>query len=382
MNINPFKPTAGKMPPILLGRQSIIDDFTDGLSNGAGAPGRLMLITGQRGFGKTVMLTELRRVAEAQGWLTLADTASDGLCLRLVEALKPQGLHMHVAEINPSIEIAGLASARLGKASFFAKGEGSLTLRKAIEEQLNSRKIGKGKGILFTIDETQSASRDDLVAIATAIQHVITGEDQKDISDNEKRGVAFVFAGLPSLVNELVNDHVLTFLRRSLKRELTGVPLPDIKNAYIETIFKSGKTIDEKVAFRAAETTSGYPYMIQLVGYYMWQSAERDGRNSITSEDARIGYEDALRAFGDAVCAPILEGISMAARQFVFAMTKDVPDPSRVSDIAERVNKSRSWVNKYREILIKEKVIRSTGHGLVEFAIPNMGNYLSRINLS
>lgn len=67
MDANPFKPTAGKMPPILIGRQAIIDDFADGLANGAGAPGRLMIITGQRGFGKTVMLTELRRVAEAQG---------------------------------------------------------------------------------------------------------------------------------------------------------------------------------------------------------------------------------------------------------------------------------------------------------------------------
>lgn len=27
MAINPFKPTAGKMPPILIGRHSIIEDF-------------------------------------------------------------------------------------------------------------------------------------------------------------------------------------------------------------------------------------------------------------------------------------------------------------------------------------------------------------------
>ena len=61
MVINPFKPTAGKMPPILIGRQSIIEDFSEALTNGVGAPGRIMLVTGQRGFGKTVMLTEFRR---------------------------------------------------------------------------------------------------------------------------------------------------------------------------------------------------------------------------------------------------------------------------------------------------------------------------------
>lgn len=58
MAINPFKPTAGKMPPILIGRHSIIEDFSEALTNGVGAPGRIMLVTGQRGFGKTVMLTE------------------------------------------------------------------------------------------------------------------------------------------------------------------------------------------------------------------------------------------------------------------------------------------------------------------------------------
>ena len=54
--MNPFKPTAGKMPPVLIGRESIVSDFSEALENGAGAPGRLMLITGQRGFGKTSCL--------------------------------------------------------------------------------------------------------------------------------------------------------------------------------------------------------------------------------------------------------------------------------------------------------------------------------------
>ena len=63
MNPNPFKPTAGKRPPMLIGRESVIEDFEEGLDNGAGAPGRLMLITGNRGCGKTVLLRELQRLA-------------------------------------------------------------------------------------------------------------------------------------------------------------------------------------------------------------------------------------------------------------------------------------------------------------------------------
>ena len=68
MNPNPFKPTAGKRPPMLIGRESVIEDFEEGLDNGAGAPGRLMLITGNRGCGKTVLLRELQRLASERGW--------------------------------------------------------------------------------------------------------------------------------------------------------------------------------------------------------------------------------------------------------------------------------------------------------------------------
>lgn len=377
MAANPFKPTAGKMPPILIGRRSIVDDFTEALENGAGAPGRLMLITGQRGFGKTVMLTELRRVAAAEGWATVADTASEGLCERLVEALDPRRIRPEGASIAPSLDISGLASAKLGNLSLSAKGSGPLTLRNAIEKRLDSRDVKKGKGILFTIDETQAAARDELVAIATALQHVIADEDQKDVPDEEKKGVAFVFAGLPSMVDELVNDKVLTFMRRSLRRDLASVPIPDVKNAYIETVEQSGLSINAEVALQAARLTDGYPYMIQLVGYYMWQAAKRRGNGDVAAQDVTSGFDDALLALGEAVCAPALEGLPSSARLLAATMASCEKDGVvSVAELAERAGKSRAWVNKYRSILINEQVARPAGYGLLEFAIPHMGEYI------
>lgn len=144
MAVNPFKPTAGKMPPILIGRQSIIEDFSEALANGAGAPGRIMLITGQRGFGKTVMLTEFRRIARAQHGETIGETASEGLVSRLVQTLSPTGIRFDQAAISPSIGIPGVATASSGQAHLSAANP--LTLRNAINTRLGSRKIGKGGG--------------------------------------------------------------------------------------------------------------------------------------------------------------------------------------------------------------------------------------------
>ena len=112
MNPNPFKPTAGKRPPILIGRESVIEDFEEGLDNGAGAPGRLMLITGNRGCGKTVLLRELQRLANERGWAVVSDSASLGLCDRLADALRSNKPVVTSMEFGPSFGRMSVEAAR------------------------------------------------------------------------------------------------------------------------------------------------------------------------------------------------------------------------------------------------------------------------------
>lgn len=188
MNPNPFKPTAGKRPPILIGRESVIEDFEEGLDNGAGAPGRLMLITGNRGCGKTVLLRELQRLASERGWVVVSDSASLGLCDRLADALRSNKPVVTSMEFGPSFGRMSVEAAR-------AKGE---TLRGLVNERL--KKLGPGKGILFAIDEAQSASIEELAALAVLYQQVLGDQDATGLPDGDQRGLALVFAGLPSSV--------------------------------------------------------------------------------------------------------------------------------------------------------------------------------------
>lgn len=377
MAMNPFKPTAGKMPPVLVGRESAIEQFAEALDNGAGAPGRIMLVTGQRGFGKTVLLTEFRRIAADRKWETISETASPGVAQRLIEALDSHNLRINQASLNPSVNIAGIAGASLGSIAISPPAS-PLNLRNAIAKRLESSKIGKGKGILITIDETQAASLDDLVTIATAVQHVTTSIDETNVPDSEKKGIAIVFAGLPSIVNDLINDDVVTFLRRAVQCKLDNVPLLDVKNAFLESVVDSGKTISDDDAWKAAQASDGYPYMVQLVGYYMWQSAQRRHSSKITSGDVDAGIADAQMAFDDAVCAPALDGLKSPELKFLQAMAVDVPDATAVSDIELRTGRSRSWVNKYRAALIKDQVVRTAGHGKLAIAVPHLGEYLKK----
>lgn len=376
MASNPFKPTAGKMPPVLIDRHDIVEAFEEGLANGAGAPGRLMLLTGQRGFGKTVMLTELARVAGEHGWAVAMDVASSGLVGRLTDALRAQGPQVHRASIAPSVGVTGVASLSLGGLEV-ERPATSLSLREAIEGRL--KKVGRGKGLLLAIDESQAASRDDLVAVATAYQQVIQDLDLTDEPDDERKGVALVLAALPQLTDELLNDRVLTFLRRSQQHVLAEVPLPDVRNAYVEVVRQSGRTMGMEAADRAALASRGYPYMVQLVGYYMWQSAQRRGSSEVTTEDVDQGERDASLAFQDAVCAPAYDGLTGAQREFLLAMVPDLPGPTRVADVHGRTGKSLSWTNKYRASLIADQVLEADGKGYVRLAVPHMGEYLARV---
>lgn len=207
---NPFKPTAGGEPPLLIGRGKVIRDFEKGLDNGVGAPGRIMLVTGARGTGKTVMLTVFGDQAKARRWDVIEETASAGLCERLVDALRTGRGALDHLTIRPSLTFAG-AGIGLGEAELSPKRMPE-TLRSAIAGRLDALEK-RHAGLLITIDETQAAERSDMIAIATAIQHQI----------RERRNIAIVFAGLPQMISDLFNDEVITFLRRAKTKDRKSV---------------------------------------------------------------------------------------------------------------------------------------------------------------
>ena len=366
------------MPPVLMGREQDISDFFEGLANGAGAPGRLMLVTGQRGFGKTVLLTEFVRIARSQGWPVLMETANEGMCRRIVDALQPAKPIVSEGTLAPSLSIDGLASASLGGIRVTSK-EIAPTLRSAINKRLAN--VEEGKGILFAIDEAQAGTREEMVALATAIQLVIQEQDLTDLPDSRKKGVAFVFAGVPSLVDEYLDDKVLTFLRRCQRHDLGEIPIPDVRNGYLQVALDNGKTMDEDVAMHAAEATGGFPYMIQLVGYYLWQSSDTRRSTTIELADVDRAIRDAARGFEDAVCAPAYRGLTRAQRDFCLAMLADGDAASDVREVARRAKRGEAWGRRYRKSLIDAHILVSDAPNMVRFSIPHFADYLRRTQL-
>jgi hypothetical protein len=90
MTRNPFHASFGVSPPLLVGRDDLLDDFAEALEDGPGAAGRATLYTGARGAGKTVMLNAVEDRARERGWLIVSETATPGFVSRITQQHLPR----------------------------------------------------------------------------------------------------------------------------------------------------------------------------------------------------------------------------------------------------------------------------------------------------
>lgn len=346
---NPFKPTAGKNPPELIGRDDVLLEFEEALQNGAGAPGRLMRISGIRGMGKTVMLNELGALADKAGWTVVEETANGDFVQRILDRLV--GTDWSRAVVEPHAFGAKLGSLEIERRD--------ISLRDAL------LRSAQGAGILITLDEVQDASISQTRALAVAVQHVI----------REDGDIAFVFAGLPSMVDGVVNGESLTFLRRAVPFSLGPLEAYQVFDSLGDTFRGAGVSIDDSVIEALTQAAGGYPFMVQLVGYHTWQRASRRGAAQVSHDDADRGIVAARCRFDETVIEPVLHHMPPMQVRYLLAMAEDDGDSS-TGCVAQRLGRSASEAGVYRERLLAASVIDAGAWGRVRFAIPYLREYL------
>ena len=361
---NPFTPTFGVSPPVLVGRADLISDFVDNLEDGPGAPGRMTLYTGARGTGKTVMLNEVEDAARRLGWRVIAETATAGLVKRMITEHLPALLRDIDSGSDRSVVTGVSAPLGLGGATWetVAEHEAAPGLRNqltAVTELMAS----SGTGLLVTLDEIHHQVVGELRELATVLQHLV----------REERQIAFVDAGLPSAVSAVLSDDVLTFLRRADRHSLGPVPIDDVSNAIARPVREAGREISPQLVASAAAATGGYPFLIQLVGYHIWR--QQPSVLEISAADVEAGVLAARRRIGSLVHEPALADLPGVARTFLVAMAQD-DGPSRMSDIAVRLIVDGNYASQYRLRLIATGLIKPAGHGRVDFTMPSLRDYL------
>lgn len=278
---NPYRPGAGHMPPFLAGRtreqghfrQILRQNFTN----------ENILITGLRGMGKTVLLAQLRMMAEQDGWIWIGNDLSESSCLN-EERLATRIL----TDISKCLGqfLASRADDLRGDhspANDFAKDPTEYTfqvLRSVYDRTpgLPSDRLrevflrlgsllnkAKARGIIFAYDEAQCLSdhADRNEFPMSVLIETISVLQRSD----EKARFLLVLCGLPQVYDALTETrtytermfNVISLERLSRDETYTALVAPLQKLVPQWAVYK-------ELINKAVDLTRGYPYLVQFFG--------------------------------------------------------------------------------------------------------------------
>lgn len=363
---NPFVPTFGADPYVIVGRDPILDGFSDAfLAINPGAPGLTVLIDGERGMGKTVLLNEYEAAARQQGWLAITESGSPGLLDRMTHDHLPRLLAAHDPKGRTRLTSTNAGVAALGSvgATWQDRHPAESTLRSQLAE-LTDLLRAHDTGVVITVDEIHAADPAELRKLGEVLQ----------FARREQRLLAFAAAGLSTYLDHFLTHPGTTFLRRAERHTIGDVRLTDARRALQLTITDGGRKITPTALDHAAAATGGYPFLIQLIGYEAWR--QHPDQDTITDDDVVTAIPKARRALGARVHAPALRPLSDVDRSYLRAMAMDGDGPSQTATVARRMGVRPDYAQQYRTRLLRAGIIEAPQRGLVRFTIPGLGDYL------
>lgn len=360
---NVFEPSFGNRPDCIVGRDEILAEVDRSLGARPGSRDRAVLITGQRGMGKTALLLEIESRAKQAGFVTSRAAANEHMLDSLIERLQVNGRSI----VDDKKHVRGLSAGAFG----FSFG---LTFSDEVRDNygfqtklalLCDRLSECEKGVLLLVDEVHATSP-EMRVLADAYQQLV----------GDGKNIAICMAGLPSSISDVLNDKVLTFLNRAKKLHLGKLLLRPIRQYYSKTFAEAGLAFEHGVLERAVTATDGFPYLLQLIGYYLVEDADENA----PIDDALLDrvLADARDDMADNVFRPTLAELSAKDVAFLKALASvsDEEGIGRVGAVANRLGRDNGYIQVYRKRLISAGVIVSPRDGELEFTVPRLREYL------
>ena len=386
---NPFAPSAGRRPPEIAGRDSIIDVATTAVQRALlNKHARPIMLLGLRGTGKTVLLNEFQKVAEQSGALVSKIEAPEGASLsRLivpemrkvlrslsgVEAAK----HMAVRGLRGLQNFASKLKLEVGGIGIGIEGasepEPGLADSGDIQfdlpdlfETLGMAARSARKAWLLLIDEVQYLSAEDLSALIVSLHRVSQSE----------LPIAFAGAGLPQVAR-------LAGEARSYAERLFVYPPVDALDrdsaaiALSRPIEKEGAQIAPDALEAMVDTTRGYPFFLQEWGSAVWEAAPGP---LIVLQDVNRTHEQVVTSLDNGFFKVRLDRLTRTETEFVAAMATLGDGPYLLAEIAKVLNRKPSSLGPARASIISKGMIYSAEHGYLAFTVPLFADFMRRQN--
>lgn len=343
--------------------------------------GRIRVDTGPRGVGKTSLLREVQRAAEARGVATVWVTAGGDEPLAAAIAAqirarvagwkkKSRGrLLRAIDQVTITAGVPGVAQVGATvKPSQSAPASPEPSFKELIIETVTGARDEGHRGLVLLIDEVQDADRAGLRTLA------VTWQDLQAEADALPAGV--FAAGLPQ-TPEIISA-AATFSERFAYRTLRRLGPDAARVALVKPAGEAGVTWAQDALDAVIAQTSGYPHTLQLYADAAWARAgypDPGGRIQLSDVEhaTRQVAEDM-----DALFRARWNNATPVQRRFMSAMAQSLTDDrwASRSDIAAVMGRDSRAISAARAGLIDRGFIAVAGHGLLEFTVPGFTEFV------
>ncbi len=337
---SPFSIAFGKKPNEYISRvrdeNEIIDAFMSESTNA-------YMISGVRGSGKTVLLSDIANRLDEEGWVVVELNPTTDMRMSLASKL------YNKENFTKDFINAKLNLSLLGIGMTIENSPPISDIDTATEKMLKVLKK-KEKKLLVVVDEV--TNNREMRQFASSFQMFIRSGFQ----------IYLLMTGLYNNLRKLQNDDEITFLLRTPQIILEPLRLSSIKKSY-----KDALGIGEEIAEEMAKLTRGYAYAYQVLGYLYWKEQPGENINHILPEYDAYLYDYVY----DKIWAELSENDKMVAKAIA-----EHGGNAAVNVIREELDMSDKYFSVYRDRAKKKGIIDTSTYAKLSFSLPRFEEYV------
>lgn len=393
---NPFRPGNGQKPVYLAGRDREQQQFEAMVRDTTVAQN--LIVTGLRGVGKTVLLEELKPIAQRGGWLWTGNDLSESASLtedRIARRI--------VVDLSTLVGPLFVRRNTVQKAGFTATGEVTETkvgfddfwnlyertpglvddkLKAVLAEARTLLEHTDIRGVIFAYDEAQNLS-----------DHAVTKEYPLSIlldvfayfqRHRSKCNFMLVLTGLPTLYPKL--NEARTYSERMFHTMyLNRLADDDARAAIVKPIelTKSPLRFSNDTIERILKNSNGYPYFIQFICkevFDAWIAKMSYG------EVPSVNMQSIVAKLDQDFFAPRWSRATDRQQDFM-KVVAELENSDEEFSVQEIVARSRSLLNKgftpshatqILQALAEEGLMYKSRRGGYCFAVPLLSHFIQR----
>lgn len=342
-------------------------------------------MVGLRGVGKTVLLDQLMKDAEAEGICTVRSETPENRSLPALLAPQVRLALLHLNRTQSAKDavarglraLAGFAMTLKVKyhdleVGFDAQPEPGLADNGDLEmdlavllEQVGMAAKSAETAVVLFIDELQYLPQDQFAALIAALHRSI----QRQLP------VTIVGAGLPQL--RALAGEAKSYAERLFEFPTIGALAPEeAERALRKPASNAGVTYTDEAVADILARTQGYPYFLQEWGNRVWDIASA---SPITRADVETASVEAIATLDESFFRVRFDRLTPTEKRYLRAMAELGPGAHRSGDIAALLDKSVTALATLRQSLIVKGMIWSPSHGDTAFTVPLFDDFMKRI---